>query len=262
MSTAVEKPKEPSTPLGRFGRATVNPVNIGIAAAAATLAIGLGSLPIGIIGGFAYLAMVAWDSVSGGKRGSKPTRLPTTLPEPKSVQDSELRRHVEKLVASKAAIERAIDETPGDVMAHLSTTLSTLHQLEGYAARLVHRGEDIARFLRGVNLEALVEEVRVLTHRAQDASHPESRKTFEEAKKARMDELRTLKELVATKDSIDANLTRVVAVFGALPTKVVHMRALDAQALDRLSGDMNEELEAVGSELQTSEKVMKNLEVE
>jgi hypothetical protein len=40
------------------------------------------------------------------------------------------------------------------------------------------------------------------------------------------------------------------------------MRALDAQAVDRLSGDMNEELEAVGTELKTSEKVIKNLEVE
>jgi hypothetical protein len=260
MSTAVEKPRDPSK-LGKLGRATVNPLNLGVAAGAATLAIGLGSLPIGVLGGLAYLAMVAWDAVTPNKR-TKTTRLPSTLPDPKTLQDPDTRAAVEKLIASKAMLQRTLDDTPDDVVTHIATTLSTLSQLESYAARLAARAEDITKFLSGVKLDALVEEIRVLTHRAQDASHPDSRKTFEEAKAARMDELRTLKELKSTKETIDAHLMRVVAVFGALPTKVVHMRALDAQALDRLSGDMNEELTAVGTELATSEKIIKNLEVE
>ena len=144
----------------------------------------------------------------------------------------------------------------------MSTTLSTLQQLEAHAARLVSRNEDIVAHLKDVDIGALVAEVKQLQQRAQDASHPDSRQTLEEARLARMEELRSLKELRATKESIDAQLLRLVAVFGALPTKLVYMRALDAQAVDRLSGDMNEELEAVSTELKTSEKVIKNLEVE
>ena len=72
-----------------------------------------------------------------------------------------------------------------------------------------------------------------------------------------MDEIRALKELRATKERIDANLMRVVAVLGALPTKVVHMRALDAQVMDQFSVDMRQDLDAVGEELKTSEQVIR-----
>ena len=37
------------------------------------------------------------------------------------------------------------------------------------------------------------------------------------------------------------------------------MRALDAQAMDKISGSMNDELEAVGQELKTSEEVIKSV---
>ena len=59
------------------------------------------------------------------------------------------------------------------------------------------------------------------------------------------------------KDRIDANLSHLVAMLDGLPTKVVHMRALDSAAADQLSGDMAAELAAVGHELRTSEEVMK-----
>ena len=50
---------------------------------------------------------------------------------------------------------------------------------------------------------------------------------------------------------------RVVAVLGALPTKVVQLRALDAQAMDQVSGDISEDLTAIGKELATSEQVIR-----
>ncbi|HEY5945513.1 MAG TPA: hypothetical protein VIV40_08475 [Kofleriaceae bacterium] len=262
MSTAVERPKEPSTRGRALAKASVNPVNLGIAAGAATLAIGLGSLPIGLLGGLAYLALVAFDALSPKKKALRPRIVASTLPDPKTIKDADTRAAVEKIVASKAALDRAIEDTPPDVVAHMTTTLATLEQLEAHGARLVARNEDIVAHLSDVNVGQLVEEIKQLQQRAQDASHPDSRQSLDQARLARMEELRALKELRATKDSIDAQLLRLVAVFGALPTKLVYMRALDAQAVDRLSGDMNEELEAVSSELKTSEKVIKNLEVE
>jgi hypothetical protein len=104
---------------------------------------------------------------------------------------------------------------------------------------------------------ALVAEVKQLAMRASNAKDPNARQSFEEAKDARMDEIRSLKEIKATKERIDAQLMRVVAVLGALPTKVVHMRALDAQAMDQLSGDISHDLSAIGTELKVSEQVMK-----
>jgi len=261
MSTAVEGPK-PSSPVARkLARASVNPINLGIGAGAAVLAIGLGSLPLGLLGGLAYLSMVAFDTLTGKKK-AKIVPLPTVLPDPKTIRDPETREAVEKIRASKAQLQRTIDDTPADVIAHMATTLSTLETLEAHAARLVARNEDIMQYLTGVDVTALVTEVKQLQQRARDASHPDSRKMLEEATQARMDQLRSLKELKATKESCDAQLSRLVAVYGALPTKLVHMRALDAAAMDQLSGDMNQELEAVGEELKTSEKVIKNLEVE
>jgi hypothetical protein len=261
VSTAVEKPKEPSTRGKALAKASVHPINLGIAAGAATLAIGLGSLPIGILGGLAYLAMVAFDALSPNK--PKPAaKIPTTLPDPKGIKDPQTRASVTRILTSKATLQRTLEETPPDVIAHMTTTLATLQQLEAYGARLVVRNEDIVTHLAGVDVAALVEEIKDIQQRAQDATNPGSKTSLDQARAARMEELRALKELKATKDSIDAQLMRLVAVFGALPTKLVHMRALDAEAVDRLSGDMNEELEAVSSELKTSEKVIKNLEVE
>jgi hypothetical protein len=89
--------------------------------------------------------MVAFDALGPGKK-RKSAPLPTSLPNPKTIVDPETRVAVEKILASKAALERTLDETHSDVVAHISTTLSTLSELESYAARLVARAEDIAKF--------------------------------------------------------------------------------------------------------------------
>src|ERR1043165_7492113 len=163
MANAVEPPR---TPAGKLARASVNPVNLGVAAAGAVLAIGLASPPIGILGGLAYLAMVAWDALGGDKKKAKSLKLPDSIPEPKTIQDAETRAAVEKILAAKANLERTLADTPEDVITHISTTLSTLSQLDSYTARLVARAEDISRHLRTVDIPALVEEVRQLTARA------------------------------------------------------------------------------------------------
>jgi len=102
-------------------------------------------------------------------------------------------------------------------------------------------------------------DAQVLATRAQTTKDATARAGFEEAKSAREEELRTISELRGAKDRIDANLMHLVAVLGGLPTKVVHMRALDREAADRFGGDVNAELEAIADELKTSEEVMKSI---
>jgi hypothetical protein len=262
------KPAVEPTDKPRMGkvvaRASANPINIGVGAAAATLAIGLGSAPLAALGVLAYGAMVAFDSFNPAfwKKvyGGKPSQLPTPkLPDPKKVTDPGTRAAIAQITASKAELDRVLRDTPVDVVSTLATTIASLGELEGHAARLVVRAEDIAEHLAKVDEEALRTDSALLAQRAKATRDDSARKGFEEAKAARDDELRTIGELRAAKDRIDANLSHLVAVLGGLPTKVVHMRTLDGQAVDQMSGDMNEELEAVGRELKTSEEVMKSL---
>jgi hypothetical protein len=131
--------------------------------------------------------------------------------------------------------------------------------MEGYAASLVRRAEDSTKYLSTVNLPALVNEVKTLATRAATAKDPGARASFDQAKDARMDEIRSLKELRANKERIYADLMRVVALMCALPTKIVRLRALDAQAMEQLSGDITQDLQSIGEELQTSERVLRDL---
>jgi hypothetical protein len=239
-------------------RALVNPVGLGVAAGAATVAIALTNPIVGVVGGGVYLATVAIDAIR--RRRAKKKRRGVSIPmmkDPGDIKDPTTRTAVQKMLANKAQLQKVLDETPADLQVHLTNTLGSLDELEMHAVRLVERAEDITTHLSQMNLPALVAEVKQLATRAAVAKDPSARASFEEAKQARMEEIRSLKELKTTKDRIDANLMRVVAVLGALPTKVVHMRALDAQALDQLSGDVSHDLHAISEELETSEKVIK-----
>jgi len=239
-------------------RALVNPVGLGVAAGAATVAIALTNPIIGAIGGGVYLASVAIDAIR--RRRAKKRRTGVSIPmmkDPDDIKDPATRSAVQKILANKAQLQKVLDETPQELQVHLTNTLGSLDELEMHAVRLVERAEDITTHLSQMNLPALVAEVKQLATRAATAKDLSARQSFEEAKQARMDEIRSLKELKVTKDRIDANLMRVVAVMGALPTKVVHMRALDREALDQLSGDISHDLSTIGEELKTSEQVIK-----
>ncbi len=261
-STPVEKP-DLKPRLGKVvARASTSPINLGVGAAAATLAIGLGSLPLAALGVLAYGAMVAYDSFNPTfwKKVYEPKpRERLKLPDAKTIEDPGTRSAIVQIIATKAELERVLEQTPADVLASLSTTLASLVQLENQATMLARQAEDISHHLNTVNEDALRADAQVLATRAQTTKDATARAGFEEAKSAREEELRTISELRGAKDRIDANLMHLVAVLGGLPTKVVHMRALDREAADRFGGDVNAELEAIADELKTSEEVMKSI---
>jgi len=238
--------------------AFVNPVGLGVVAGAATVAIALTNPIVGAVGGGVYVATVVIDAIR--RRRAKKKKKRVSIPmmkDPDDIKDPATRSAVQKILANKTELQKVLDDTPTDLQIHISRTLGSLDELEMHAVRLVERAEDITTHLSQMNLPALVAEVKQLATRAAASRDPAARQSFEEAKQARMDEIRSLKELKTTKDRIDANLMRVVAVLGALPTKVVHMRALDSEALDQLSGDISHDLSTIGEELKTSEQVIK-----
>ena len=247
-------------------RATTSPINLGVAGAGVIAAAALGSWPILALGGAAYAALVAFDSANpafwkktfagGGAGGGRPkAKLPAT----DKIKDEPTRVAVARLRAARDEVTEALDETPADVRANLSTVELSLEELEEHAARLVARAEELARFLARVNANAVRDDVVRLDAQVKRTRDAETRKQLEQALAARTDELRTLEELETAKARLDANLQRIVAVVAGLPSKVVHMRTLDAQAMDDVSGDMNAELERLSGELRTFEETLKTV---
>ncbi len=270
MADDSDKPGQAGRP--RFGkvvaRATASPVNLGVAGTAVIAAAALGSWPILALGGAAYAALVAFDSAnpefwkktfSGGGGGSARGRTPPKLPPVAKLKDATTRAAVGRLLAATAELERVLDETPKDVRAQLDAVEASLVELEEHAARLVVRAEELASYLARVDAEVIRADIARLEAQAARMSDAQARAQLGEAKTAREDELRTVGELERAKQRLDANLLRVVAVVGGLPSKVVHMRTLDAQAMDDVTGDMNAELGRLSSEMRTFEETLKTL---
>jgi hypothetical protein len=240
------------------GRALVNPVGLGVVAGAATVAIALANPIVGAIGGGAYVVSVLIDAIRRGRKKSKRKLLFSGI-DPDAITDPDMKAAVLKIIAARERLQKVIDETPPDVLLQLQQTMASLDEMQSYAASLIERSESTAKYLASVNLPALVQEVKTLAQRAAAAKDQQARASFDEAKNARMDEIRSLKDLRANKERVEANLMRVVAVLGALPTKIVRLRALDAQAMEQLSGDLTHDLTAMGEELKTSEKVIREM---
>src|ERR1043165_2551333 len=246
--------KEPST-----ARALVNPVGLGAIAGAAAVAVTIGNPIFAAAGGALYVASVFVDAIRRRRARAKRRRIMDVIggmPDLDDIRDPETRATVEKMLAARQNLQKVIDDTPPDILMQRQKTKDSLIQLDIYASTLVKRAEDTTAYLRSVNLPALVQEVKMLAMKAAQAKDPEARASFDQAKNARMEQIRALKELKANKERVDADLMRVVAVLGALPTKIVRLRALDAQAMEQLSGDITHDLTAMGEELKTSEQVI------
>lgn len=235
--------------------ATTGPMNLAVAGAATLGAVALQSWPIVALGGVAYAALVAWDLVSGGNK--RETRK--TLPEIDALKDPATQHAIRAIEGARIQIDRALAETPVDVQANLSIALSSVTELEDRAGKLALRAEDLAKFLCTVDPRVVKQDVDELARRAAATQDPEAKAQYESAHKAREEHLNVLYELGNAKERIAASLVSIAATMEALPAKVVRMRALDAQAMDELSGSVKEELEQMNGEMKSLEEALKTL---
>jgi len=245
-----------------LARASTSPVNLGVAGAAAVAAAAIGSWPILALGGAAYAALVAFDTANPSfwKKTTEAGRArPAEIPRPDKVSDPSTRAAVEGLMAARKNFDKVLGEASDEVRSHLESVAVTLGELEQRAARLVQRAEQLARYLAQTDRDAVAGDVTRLAAREKATRDAEARKQMAEARVARQDELRTLDELTTSKERLDGNLLRVVATMAGLASKVVHMRTLDEQAVDDLTGDMSAELENMVGEMRTFEETLKTL---
>lgn len=181
------------------------------------------------------------------------------LPDPATLTDPATRAAIARIWKHKAELEVAIAETPPQVIETLAVALDSAHEFHERAAKLAARAEDIARYLAGKDQPAMAAEIAQLEARIATTQDAVALAGFQEALASRRDELRSLGGLATAKDRIDADLMKVDALLGAMPTKVVVMRALDAEAMEKFSGDMSSEIETVTDQLKASEEAMRDV---
>jgi hypothetical protein len=247
-------------PIGKkIVRATTGVTNLVVVGAAAVGAAALQSWPILALGGAAYAAMVAWDMATGKGKKTEESGAPPSLGDVDDYGDAQTKSSVRAILAAKLEIEKVLAETGDDVQANLTFALASVNELQERAASLARRAEDVAKYLKTTDVRVVQADVEALARRAAQTKDPEARGQLETAHKARADHLEVIKDLWSTKERIDATLLSIASTLEGLPAKIVRMRALDAQATDRLSGDVKEELDRMNTEIRTFEETLKSV---
>jgi len=248
-----------------IARSVASPLNLSVAGAAAASAALLHSWPLVALGGAAYAALVAWDLVSPDfwrkvivpQENGRPA--PTKFPDPKKIGDPGLRQTAHAVLLARAELDRLVAEASGDVAIQLAGVAVSIDELEGRAASLIRGGDQLIRYLSRSDLEGVRREIARLRSRASQTSDAETRDQYERTVKAREEQLTALTDIAGAVERVYANLSRIVATLEGLSAKVVRMGAMDAQAMDNLSGDMNAELERMNREIDTFEETLRQL---
>jgi hypothetical protein len=257
-----------TTPLVRqfprvLGRAAGSTLNLVVAGASVLGAAALHSWAVLALGGAAYTALVAWDMASPAfwrETLSGPAEESAKLPDPEKLEVPRVRDAVRAIHKAREELEGTLKDSPGAVQSHLGLALTSLVELEGRAARLVKRAEELARFLRTADPNALREQIRLLEEQARGARDPEAKAQYESARAAREEHLAALSDIDSALERVLANLSRIAATFQGLPAKVMRLRALDAQATESMYGDLNAELGRMNGEIGAFEDTLKTLQ--
>jgi hypothetical protein len=181
------------------------------------------------------------------------------LPPPAKVRDPALRRAVEGLLAARTELAKVLGETPDDIKANLAGAIGQLAELERHAALLVGRGDGLARYLATVDAAGARRELADVEAHIASARDSAARAQYQTARAARIEQLQALADVDAAMDRIRAQLSTIVATVEGLAPKIVRMRALDAQAMDELSGSVTDELAHMNNEVRVFEETLKSL---
>lgn len=245
-----------------LARSAGSTLHLVVAGSSALIAAAMHSWAVVALGGAAYVTLVAWDVMSPGfwkETLSGRTGEERTLPAPGRLEDPGIRGSVSAIHQAREELTRTLKGAPEGVVSHLELALSSLSELELRAARLVRRGEELSRYLRGVDPGAVREQLRQLGEQIRQARDAEAREHYERARGAREEHLAALMDIHAAHERVLANLSRIAATFQGLPAKVMRLRALDAQATDSMYGDLSEELGRMNGEIQAFEDTLQSL---
>jgi hypothetical protein len=240
-------------------KSVTNTLNLVVVGSAAMGAAALQSLPILALGGVAYAALIAWDLASPTFWKKAMTPDPARLPDPEKLLDVALQDAVKSLTGGRAKIAEVLVQTPDEVKHHLSSVLGAMTEMEDGAVRLVKRADDLTRYLATADPAPIHQEITKLADKARSARDDVTRKQYESARQMREEQLRALDDIAGARERVMANLARIVATVEGFPPKIMRMRALDAQAMDALSGSMTDELDRINGDMKAFEETLQSL---
>lgn len=249
-------------------RAFVNPIAVGVLGVGVVAGAVLHSVPVGALAAVTYLALVAWDLMSGvgAKRlvdglaaDGASTRSAVALPDPDGLFDGEIRRSVERIVAARAERTRVLADTPDSVAGHLGSALMSVEDLEKNAVVLVRRAEDLARWLATQDVTDARAEIARLDDLANRTRDPAAAAEYTRARDERGEHVRALDDVEASLDRIRAHLSRIAASLASISPKLVRMRALDAEAMDLVGAEVANDLAALDGEVRVFEQTLRSL---
>lgn len=239
-----------------LARAATGITNLSVAGVAAVGAAAMHSLPILALGATTYAALVAWDFVRGSEK--KKDASPA-IDAPEVYKDQAIRSAIRTLGAARIEVDRVLADTPEDVKGHLALALVSVEDLTARAATIAKRGEVISQYLMTKDPRVVQQDVEDLKRRAERVTDPEARTQYEAARASREEHLQVLSDLANAKERITASLLSIASSLESLPAKIIRMRAMDADAMDKLTGDVNEELAGLNGEIRTFEETLKTL---
>lgn len=240
--------------MASLGKSLTSTVNLLVAGAAGVLAAAFQSWTLAALGGLAYAALVAFDLAGPRKAGES-----VGLPDPRTLQDPAAKRACQSLVDAKAELSAVLRRSPESVQRYAGLALTAVPEMEQHAAQLISRAEELGAYLSGTQPESVRRDVQQLAQHARDASDPQTREQYEQARAAREQQLQTLQELAEARQRLEGHLSRLVATYQSLPSRVMHLKTLDAQAADTMSGDVNQELDRMNHEIGAFEETLREL---
>ena len=259
MSDQPRTPTEQPVALRVLAKAMSTKVNLAVGGAGVVVAAAVQSVPVFALGALAYAALVAWDFANPAFAKAARGREPVALPDPSGLRDAAVRDAIDRLAAAQIELDRVLEELPRSVTEHLSSVRASADSMRTYAAAFALRADALAAYLARNAADAVPREIAKLDRQIAATRDAEARGQYESARALRIEQAKALDDIGDARERIVANLTRIVATVEALPAKMVRLRALDGQAIDKLTGNINAELESVNGDLAAFEEVLTSL---
>lgn len=241
-------------------RAAIGPLNLGILGGAVVGAVALASWPIAAIGGAAYAALVATDVTSSKFRRrvllgrEAPRRL-----DPRTVQDETVRAAVVAITLARGEVDQVVKATPERVRRNITAALASIDELESHGGVLARRADELSVYLATVDGKTARAEAVEHATKARNTPDPAARADYEAAAKAAQERARAIDDIVKTRDRTLAHLAKIAATIKAVPSKLVRLRALDAEAQGALTGDVGAELDRMNIDLRAFEQTLESI---
>jgi hypothetical protein len=130
-------------------------------------------------------------------------------------------------------MRQVVEDVPPSIREHFSAAIGHIPHLESRAVALATRIEELSRYLSNISYEAIRLQMQTLESRRRNTSDNDSLEQYSSAHAVRAQHLAALDEIGAARERSCAALDHVVGVLERLPSHMMMIRALEAEASDR-----------------------------